>query len=224
MAGRRHDVRVSQSLVNLDVPSATRSTPPGWRDPRLWIGVAIVAASVLVGVKVLASADESVQVWAVADDAAAGAVVALDDLEAVRIRFVDAVDSARYFLVEDALPTDARLVREVGAGELLPQAAVGAGADTGILRVSVLVPPGGVDPEIGPGARVDVWVTDDQGTASRPVLEDVVVLSRPSLESSFGAAGGEVQLVLGVPDADADALSEVLAAAMADRIHVLGRG
>ncbi|WP_299052203.1 hypothetical protein [uncultured Nocardioides sp.] len=42
-----------------DVPVATRARTPGWRDPRLWIGVLIVAVSVVVGVRLVSSADDS---------------------------------------------------------------------------------------------------------------------------------------------------------------------
>ena len=42
--------------------------PPGWRDPRLWIGIAIVAVSVVAGARLLAAADDSVTVWAAAAD------------------------------------------------------------------------------------------------------------------------------------------------------------
>ena len=51
-----HDVRVTSSLGNLDPAPAVRSRAPGWRDPRLWIGVAIVAGH-HEPVSVLATAD-----------------------------------------------------------------------------------------------------------------------------------------------------------------------
>ena len=53
-------------------PPPTRHRRPGWRDPRILVGLVIVAASVLVGVKVLAAADDSVGVWAVRKDLPAG--------------------------------------------------------------------------------------------------------------------------------------------------------
>ena len=52
------------SLVNLGITDtscrAPGAPPPGWRDPRLWIGVAIVAVSVLVGALVLGTSDDTV--------------------------------------------------------------------------------------------------------------------------------------------------------------------
>ena len=108
------------------VPAAVRSSPPGWRDPRLWVGVAIVAASVLVGVRVLAAADESVAVWAVAADVGAGDRLGEADLVTTRVRFTDGEALERYFTVEDTLPEDLRLLRGLAAGELLPRAALAA--------------------------------------------------------------------------------------------------
>ena len=58
------------AVTSLRDPASTRAAaggprhPPGWRDPRLWIGVAIVAVSVVVGSRLLAAADDSVAVWA----------------------------------------------------------------------------------------------------------------------------------------------------------------
>ena len=98
---------VSRYLGNPGVqapPVAVRATTPGWRDPRLWIGVAIVAVSVVAGARLLASADDTVAVWAVIDDMGAGDLVSESDLEVRRVRFADDADLARYFRADDQLP------------------------------------------------------------------------------------------------------------------------
>ena len=104
-----------------DVPPALRGQRPAWRDPRLWIGIVLVAASVVVGARVLAAADDTVQVWAAARDLGAGQRVEADDLVAQRVRFADADALEGYFTVDDELPADLELTRSVAAGELLPQ-------------------------------------------------------------------------------------------------------
>ena len=88
-----------------DVPTATRHSRPGWRDPRILVGLAIVAASVIVGVKVLASADDSVGVWAVRKDLPAGTRVGAPEVQRVQIRFTSTGDADRY------LPADSPLRR-----------------------------------------------------------------------------------------------------------------
>ena len=143
-----HDVRVALNLGEAtaaassrgptpsptDVPAALRGHRPAWRDPRLWIGIVLVAASVVVGARVLAAADDTVQVWAAAGDLGAGQRVEADDLVAQRVRFADRDALAGYFTVDDELPADLELTRGVGKGELLPRAAVGTPDETGMVR------------------------------------------------------------------------------------------
>ena len=204
-------MRVSRNLGNPDAPPAVRAAPPGWRDPRLWIGVAIVAASVVTGARLVGAADDSVAVWATTSDLGAGDTVSADDLVAQRVRFVDDADLEHYFPADDDLPADLQLRRGVGDGELLPKAAVGpAGAtDTMALPVAVdttLVPPG-----VQSGWVVDVYLTG-QAAADRagipaaqrsgPVLSEVTVIDAPPLDETL-AVSGQRQVVLGVTELDA---------------------
>jgi hypothetical protein len=160
--------RAPAAPASLPGTPATRVTRPGWRDPRLWIGVVIIAVSVLAGARLLGAGDDSVQVWAVAHDEAAGVSLGPDDLVAHRVRFDDGGAGA-YFLATDALPADMTLDRPVTAGELLPRAAVGPRARLAQLPLSV--DPAAVPPSVGPGSTVDVYVE-----ASTPVLTAVAVL------------------------------------------------
>jgi len=99
------------------VPSAVRARPPGWRDPRLWVGLLIVALSVVGGSRLLAAADDTVAVWAVAADSGPGATLTSADLVVRRVRFADGGDLAAYYAADATLPSDLRLVRGVGAGD-----------------------------------------------------------------------------------------------------------
>ena len=91
-------------------------TTPGWRDPRLWVGVAIVAACVVAGARLLAAADDTVAVWAVSSDLGPGDQVTADDLVSERVRFADDADLDRYFTVDDELPADLELDPRRGGG------------------------------------------------------------------------------------------------------------
>ena len=62
----------------------------------MWIGIAIVAVSVVAGIRLVGAADDSVSVWAVTEDLGAGAVVEREQLEARSVRFADAADAGRY--------------------------------------------------------------------------------------------------------------------------------
>ena len=215
-----------------DVPAALRGHRPGWRDPRLWIGIALVAASVVVGARVLAAADDTVQVWAAAGDLGAGQRVEADDLVAQRVRFADADALAGYFTVDDELPADLELTRSVGAGELLPRQAVGTPDETGLVEVPVAVEPELVPPSVGPGDVVDVYVVaplsaDADGGAEPlpdgPALTGATVVDAPELASSFGTSGKR-QLVLAVPEAEAPAFFALLARYDAPSLTVVRRG
>ncbi|MBU2074021.1 MAG: flagellar biosynthesis protein FlgA, partial [Actinobacteria bacterium] len=78
----------------------------------------VVAGSVLIGARVIGAADDTVTVWAAAQELPAGAPLAADDLVAVRVRFADEADLAAYLPTSAELPAQAVLGRAVGAGEL----------------------------------------------------------------------------------------------------------
>lgn len=207
------------------VPPATRASRPGWRDPRLWVGVLIVAVSVVAGARLLAAADDTVSVWAVAADTGPGAELAPDDLVAHRVRFADAGDLDHYFSVDDELPADLRLVRGVTAGELLPRAAIGAAdaaADT--VELPIAVDAEQVPPSVRAGTVVDVYLLAGGKDGAVRSLDDATVVDAPDLESTFGAATGRRQLVLAVPEADAAAFLEALGRAESPVLTVVRGG
>lgn len=199
-------------------PPAVRASTPGWRDPRMWVGVAIVAVSVVGGARLLAAADDTVAVWGVVSDMGAGAQVAEDDLAVQRVRFANDDDRDRYFTVDDGLPADLELLRGVGEGELLPRAAVGPAADTDTLEVPITVAK--VPVSIDAGSVVDVFIvarpTDPEqplprlsGGLGEAALQAVTVVAAPALDDTFGTSG-ERQLDLAVPEPDAQAFFELL--------------
>ena len=103
---------VSRNLGSSGAPhaaQAVRVTRPGWRDPRLWVGVLIVAVSVVAGARVLASADDTVSVWAAARDMGAGDTITADDLVVRRVRFGETTGLERYFGAASDLPAELRL-------------------------------------------------------------------------------------------------------------------
>jgi hypothetical protein len=171
----------------------------------------LVAGSVVAGSRLLAAADDTVQVWAAASDLGAGTRLSEDDLVAARVRFTDADTEAGYYTVDDELPADLELVHGVGEGELLPRAAVGNAGDSGLVEVPIAVEPEQVPPSVTTGAVVDVYVVaapTPEGDATAPppsdgpALAGVTVIDAPALAESFGTSGRR-QLVLAVPEADA---------------------
>ena len=226
---RGHDGFVNLGIS--DTPAARRAAAPGWRDPRLWIGVAIVAASVLVGALVLGSSDDTVPVWAAGDEMGAGHVLTSDDLTVRRVHFADDADAALYLPADQQLPADLRLLHAVGAGELLPQAAVGRADGVSVREVPVSVAPDQVPGAVGVGDTVDVYLRPGSRSgcagslvcSGRPVVAGVTVLDAPTADEAFGSDGSRM-LVLGMGDGDARRFFRLLASTDNASLTVVGRG
>ena len=210
----------------VDVPAASRTTSPGWRDPRLWIGVALVTGSVVAGARILAGADDMTAVWSASSDLAAGQTLTAEDLRVARVRFDDTADERRYLAADAELPTDLTLTRPLTSGELVPAAALGEQSEDDTVAVSIAVAAEHVPTDLVRGSRVDVWVIGEDRrsrAAAELVLDDVLILDAPLVSDSFASATSR-QLVLAVPDDDEEALGQVLAASGDDRVRVVGRG
>jgi hypothetical protein len=219
---------VSRTHAAPDVPAATRARPPGWRDPRLWVGVALVAVSVVAGARLLGGADDSVTVWAAATDQAPGDRLTEDDLVAASVRFGEPTDLDRYLATDEPLPDELQLVRGLGAGELVPAAALGSAEDSDTVSLSLSFPSDLVPSGIATGSVVELWVVPGEQSRrtelSGPTLSDVVVIDAPTAAESLGSVGGGRQLVLGIPRDESEALAEILAASEEQRVRVLGQG
>ena len=173
----------------------------------------------------MGSADDSTAVWAAARDLSPGEVLRADDLRATRVRFGESDDSEHYLPVSGPLPPDLTLLRGVGAGELVADAALGD-ALSDLVAVPVAVGPEHVPPGVAAGSRVDIWVVGE-GTRGEPrakaVLHDVAVLAAPTTAESFAASTSR-QVVLGVPRDDEGSLATILAASGEGLVRVVGRG
>ncbi len=212
-------------------PAARRTSAPGWRDPRLWLGVAIVAASMLLGGLVLGTSDDTVPVWAASDSFGAGHVLTGEDLAVRRVRFDDRDAVALYFRADQQLPPDLRLSRAVGAGELLPRAAVEPASTHDRREVPISVSPGQVPGSVGVGDRVDVYLRPSSRTGceestvcdGQPVVAGVTVLDAPATDDTFGGDGTRM-LVLGMSGPEAQRFFRLVASTDGATLTVVGRG
>lgn len=214
---------VTSTLGTLDAAPALRAARPTWRDPRLWVGIVVLAGSVLLGARLMAAADDTTPVWVAAGPLRAGERVDAADLVTRHVRLAED-ELGRYLRVADGLPVPATLVRPVGAGELVPLAAFGP-AGSGLVEVPVWAPADAVASSVRAGAVVDVWILPEAGDgADRPrlALDDVVVVSAPRDRSTFGP-GGTRQVLVGVPEGT-DGVGDVLAAARDTRVAVTRQG
>jgi hypothetical protein len=214
-----------------EVPVARRASSPGWRDPRLWVGLAIVAASVVTGALLLGSSDDTVPVWAAADSLGAGHVLTSGDLAVRRVRFDDPDAASLYLRADQQVPPDLTLGHDVGAGELVPRAALAPGDQQELRQVPISVSPGQVPAAVRVGDAVDVYVRPaaQAGCAGspvcdgRPALTDVTVLADPPVDEAFGSDGSR-SLVLGMSGAQAQRFFRLLATTDGAALTVVGRG
>lgn len=192
---------------------ARRPTRPGWRDPRLLFGIAIVAVCVLAGSRLLATADDTVAVWSTQRDLPAGTVLTPGDLEGSEIRFASAGTAERYVSASDAV-SGMVVTRDLAAGELLPRSALGGEEDaTDVAELPISVLSDAVPADLEPGQVVDVWVTPGDGGEPRQavqVLTGVRVVDAPQNTGALGPSSTR-QVVVGVPADDEDVLARALA-------------
>jgi hypothetical protein len=210
-------------------PKANRLATPGWLDARLVLGVLLVLVSVVVGARVLSSADRSQTVWGAKHDLAPGAQLGADDLIRIRVRlFGD--DTKRYISGRGPGPVGYLLRRGVGAGELLPFQALGKpGDDVQFRHVTVPVERGHLPPDLAEDSQVDVYVSPERKAGATPaapsdvaprlVVRNVTVLQRPRVSSFAGGGTSDEAVVLLVRPADVTLL---LAAMSEGRIDLVG--
>ena len=226
------------STETVDSPWARRLQQARWRDPRLLLGVLLVLVSVLAGARLLAAADDYALVWAAKRDLPVGAALAQPDLQARAVRFRDQGDADRYLSAEQPL-AGAVLARPLGAGELVPAAALAAPGQSSFDELPLAVAQTAAPVDLREGDVVDVWVVPSadsvgasgarigsrDGTTSSPaqeVLSSVVVVSAGGDTTMLGSSGVRT-VVVGVDDAQGP-LSSVLPALAAGDVVLVRQG
>lgn len=199
-----------------ETTTVRRMRRPGWRDPRLGVGVLLVAVSVGVGAWAVDQAAGTTQVWAAADVVTPGERLADAGLEVVEVNVGAAGD--HYLLAEGDIPEDLVATRLVGAGELVPIAATGTATEEDLRPV--VVPVASALPSgLGAGSTVDLWQAprtlpgDRTEEAAAPVvLAPEVLVAGVGQDEGVLAVSGSATVELLVP---ADLVEGVLAAVAA---------
>jgi hypothetical protein len=192
----------------------------GWRtsngrggsrvDPRLVIGVLLVASSTAGVWALVAGLDDTVEVYAATTTLPAGTALDEGDLERVKVGLAES--GAHYVSVGD-LPEGAVLGRTVGEGELVPMAALAE--PDGERGATVVVTSRGPLPSlVVPGAVVDVWAAEagERGEFGAPAVlvpgAEVSQVREPG-GIATGDVGASVELL--VPREKLAAVLEALA-------------
>ncbi|HEY3436154.1 MAG TPA: hypothetical protein VGK35_00585 [Actinotalea sp.] len=138
-------------------PPALRLRRPGWRDPRLLVGVLLVAASVSLGSWLMTAAGHTTQVYAADGPLVPGEVV---DPAHLVVQDVRLPGTAGAYLTPDDLAEDLVAVRTVGDGELVPVSALARADAVGVRPVAV-TPDGALSSGVVEGSLVDLWFVAD---------------------------------------------------------------
>ncbi|MCL1869349.1 MAG: hypothetical protein FWF90_02920 [Promicromonosporaceae bacterium] len=213
--------------TTLPAPVAPRLRRPSWRDPRLVVGVVIVALSVAGGSWAVSSAQRTVPVWAAAATLTPGDRLTADAVRSVDVRLADA---GLYLSAAEPLPGDLVVDRVVGEGELVARSALGDAASTDLRSVAVPVE-GPLSAKVRKGSVVDVWLVPDVPARSdakaappRAVVEGVVV-EQVDDDSSRLVVGTGTTLHVLVPTADLPGLLAALGdGGTVDVVPVAGSG
>ncbi len=203
---------VPPPIATPESPTAQRLALRRWRDPRLWVGLVLVASSVLVGQRVLAAADDTVGVWALTRDVGAGAPLTADALAVRRVRFSDAGTLRAYLPAARPVPPGSVVTHDLAAGELLARASI-TGVEAAPFELPVVVDSAGAPDDLDIGDVVDVWVGPAAGSGSdlpaRQMLTGVPVVGTVRASGPFGDTAAR-QVLLGLDERAATRLGPLL--------------
>jgi len=191
-------------------------------DPRLLIGVVLVAGSTIGVWALVDGLDDTVDVYTARETLTAGTALELDRLDVASVRLGSV--EANYLRVDE---TDDGLVvtRTVRKGELVPVASVGDSDDTA--RSVVVVPSrGALASGLAAGSRVDVWAaraTERGGFEAPKVLVADAEIAGIVDEEGMVSSNGESVEVL-VPNDRVAAVLEALATGDAIDLVAVGAG
>jgi Flp pilus assembly protein CpaB len=194
-----------------------------WRDPRMWVGVLLVIASVLLGARFLARAGDTVPVSTVAHDIPAGSPLLADDLRTTRVHFDDDATASRYYASSAPLPSGAHAAQDLAAGQLLARSAVSTDTAQSV-ELPLAVGAAGFPVGLVKGDRVDVWAIRDRktrtGGSSERIAADVVVLA----STDDPATSGDRRVLVGLTATDDDTVGRMLNALHDADVVLIRRG
>lgn len=172
-----------------------------WRDPRLLVGVLLVLGATVLGARVAAGLDDTVEYWSVSEAVASGDIVSRGALEVTRIRLAGNVEH-NYQRVDEKfdLPLDELTWRHaVPAGSLVEKSALVRASSTTRSQLPLTVAEGASPADLRRGDVVDVWVGpgpgDEAGARAVRVLASVRVVQTGGEAAALSGSLAQTVLV-----------------------------
>lgn len=169
--------------------AAPRIKRPGWKDPRLGLGAALVIASVAGTVYLVGELHQTSTVYVASANITLGEELTAENLETQEVQLGDNLDS--YLQVDAELGPEARANTFISAGELIPVTSV-IHSDLGSRRPINVDLPADLSSSITPGSFVDVWIAKRQSggtTYGVPEKLSTMVEVAARVESGGGLVG-----------------------------------
>lgn len=193
----------SPSSVPEQSPAARRARTPRWLDPRLLIGLVLVLGATVAGARIVSAADQTVTVWALTEDLAAGTTLTEDDLKTVDVGLDE---HAASYLAATTDPVGKTLSRDVSAGDLLPIAALAE--DSALVGLALSVPASNVPLTVSRGDRVSIYATaapppgTQVASPSTALVVEAAAVADVSDRSqgALSVGSGQLQVVVKVPE------------------------
>ncbi|MFB9309316.1 uncharacterized protein (DUF433 family) [Agromyces hippuratus] len=166
-------------------------------DPRLIIGIALIAGSTFGVWTLVSGLDDGVEVYVARGTLASGTHIQVDDLDTESVRLGA---SAEHYVVAGDFPEDGLVVaRTIEAGELVPDASVDATDRAGL--ATVVVPSRGPLPaDVSTGTRVDVWTAaETEGGGYEPptvLVSGAEIAGIIESEGMVSSGGTSVELLV----------------------------
>jgi hypothetical protein len=198
-------------------PQAVRLQRPGWRDPRLLLGILLVGGSVALGSGLVAAAGRTVPVYAADGPLVAGETVDAGRLEIRQVRLPDGADA--YLSAAVPLASGLVAVRTVGDGELVPLSALGRGADLDLRPVAVTP---AVDLWYVPAADPGGGSTAASPEAPTQLAASLTVAEVSEPDGAFSVGQGITVQVLVPVDQLAPVLAALASKGSVELVHVPG--
>jgi hypothetical protein len=204
---------------------AERLTLRPWADLRLLVGVLLVLGATVVGARLVAANDDTVEYWSVAADVQTGDPLSSEQLVATRVR-LDQTTASQYLRVAADLPAavaDLQWDHDVSAGALLDVAALVRRDRDTVRQLPITVVEGASPQDLSRGDLVEVWAaptsaaSDDLQPSTR-VLGPVRVLQAGA---DAGSVGGSLARTILVEVSASTLTGEVVSTVGSGRVTIV---
>lgn len=217
--GREADPEVHVNASN--GPIAGRIKRPSWRDPKLLVGLALIAFSVVAVATVIQGADTTAPYYSARHTLTPGTVITEADVTLVNVR----VGTGTYLAADAAAPWGQVVTRVVGPGELIPASSLVPQDefDSRPVAVRTSLPLGEA---IARGSIVDVWLTveTEDGPESTQIAEGLIVEQVDRAGGAFSVANSETVYVVVPGNQLADFLDAIASGGDISVVGLAGAG